>query len=128
VGDRAFYNRQFHHIALCLVDALAYRLGNVVGLAEAVTHIAFAVADHRQGGERKAPAALDDLRGAVQLYQLFDKFLFSRFPVAVTVAPAPPVPAAAAGSPGGGGFCSGSLGSRVFRCGLIFRGGIFACA
>ena len=44
-------------------------------LAEAEAHAAGAVADHRQRGEAELPAALDDLRRAVDRDQLLEELV-----------------------------------------------------
>src|SRR2546426_1575672 len=63
--DRRVLQRHEDQILLGVLHRLADRLGHLVGLAEADTHMAPTVADHHQRREREAAAALDDLGHAV---------------------------------------------------------------
>src|SRR5439155_27144124 len=63
--DRRVLQRHEDQILLGVLHRLADRLGHLVGLAEADTHVAPTVADHHQRREREAAAALDDLGHAV---------------------------------------------------------------
>ncbi|KAF5045109.1 hypothetical protein DSECCO2_484680 [anaerobic digester metagenome] len=60
------------HALARLLRGLADGLGNLVGLAQAIAHRAFAVADDDQGAEAEPAAALDDLGHAVEVHDLFD--------------------------------------------------------
>jgi hypothetical protein len=55
-------------VLLGLLDALLDRERDLVGLAVAHAHHVALVAHHDQRGEGEAPAALDDLRDAVDLH------------------------------------------------------------
>src|SRR5207302_5082952 len=64
-GDRRVTQRDEDQILLGMLDRLADRLRNLVGLAEPDAHVPASVADDDERREGKAPAALDDLRDAV---------------------------------------------------------------
>src|SRR3546814_1373657 len=74
VQGAALAQRHADHLLLGLVGRLADRLRHLAYLAVAVADPAAAVADHHQGGEAEAPAALDDLGDAVDADQLLNQF------------------------------------------------------
>src|SRR5690606_1050568 len=61
------HQRDPDEVLLRPLVALADRVGHLVGLAEAHADVALAVADHDESAEAEAPAALDDLRHAVDV-------------------------------------------------------------
>src|SRR2546428_4961382 len=65
--DRRPVLRDGEEILLRVLDGLRDRERHLTGLAVADAHAVDLVADHHQRGERKAPAALDDLGDAVDL-------------------------------------------------------------
>jgi hypothetical protein len=67
VGDRGPDHRDPDQVLLGVLDALADRLGDLAGLAQADPDVAGAVADDDDRAEAEAPAALDHLRDAVDL-------------------------------------------------------------
>src|SRR6185295_16013903 len=67
VGDRRPDHRDPDQVLLRVLHALADGLGHLAGLAEPGADVARAVADDDDRGEAEAPAALDDLRHAVDL-------------------------------------------------------------
>ena len=67
VDDRGARERDVEERLARLLDALLHREPGLLGLAVAEPDAAVAVADHHERGEREAPAALDDLRHAVDL-------------------------------------------------------------
>ncbi|VBB38633.1 hypothetical protein TRIP_E110100 [uncultured Spirochaetota bacterium] len=58
-----------------LFDGLADSLGHVVGLAESETHMTLVVAHNGEGRKGEAAAALDDLRGSVELDELLGEIV-----------------------------------------------------
>src|SRR5262249_34928496 len=62
--------RHAQHALLRPLDPLADRLRHLVGLPETEAHPSCAVADHDQGAEAEAAAALDDLRHAIDVDDL----------------------------------------------------------
>src|SRR5690606_9640359 len=72
VRDRALNARHAEEVLLGLLDALGDSRGHLLGLAVADADPAVAVADHAQGGEAEAPAALADLRHSVDLDYALD--------------------------------------------------------
>src|SRR5262249_18041960 len=71
VWHGAVQDRDAHHGLLRAVDRLANRLGDFLGLAEAEADAAVGVAHHHERREAEAPAALHDLRHAVDVDDLF---------------------------------------------------------
>src|SRR5690349_2017628 len=67
VGDRRPDHRDLDDVLLRVLDALADGLGHLAGLAKPGTDVALAIADDDDRAEAEAPAALDDLRDAVDL-------------------------------------------------------------
>src|SRR5204862_8239646 len=67
VRDRRPVLRDSEEILLRVLDGLRDRERHLTGLAVADAHALDLVADPAQRGERKAPAALDDLGDAVDL-------------------------------------------------------------
>src|SRR3954465_12329670 len=93
VRDRAGDPGHPVEVLLGLLDTLGDRRGHLLGLAVADTHGAVAVADDDQRGEAEAPAALDDLRHAVDGHDALDEVALlggsaSLAPPAVTTVPA----------------------------------------
>src|SRR4029079_1285090 len=74
VRDRGAHHRDPDQILLCVLDALPDRLGHLAGLAQPDADVTCAVTDDDHRAEAEAPAALDDLRDAVDL----DDALFER--------------------------------------------------
>ncbi len=68
VGDRAAVLGHAEEVFLGPLDALLDRERHLVGLAVADAHDFALVSDHHEGGEREAPATLDDLGDAVDLH------------------------------------------------------------
>src|SRR5262245_23234311 len=69
-GNRALDEGHVEHALLGLLDALADRLWHLLRLAEPESHPPGAVADDYEGAEAEAPAALHDLRHAVDVHDL----------------------------------------------------------
>ena len=67
VGDRRAVLGHAEQVLLGLLDALLDRDRDLVGLAVADADDLSLVTHHHEGGEREAPAALDDLGDAVDL-------------------------------------------------------------
>ena len=65
VGNGGSRQGNLEQVLLRLLSTLADRFGNLIGLAQARTHIPALVANHHQGRKREPPAALDDLGDAV---------------------------------------------------------------
>jgi hypothetical protein len=70
VRDRALGDGHLDHALLRLLDPLADRLRHLVRLAETEADAAVRVADDDQRAEAEAPAALHDLRDAVDVNDL----------------------------------------------------------
>src|ERR1035437_2982973 len=67
VGDRGSDHRDPDLVLLGILDALADRLGDLAGLAQADPDVAGAITDDDDRAEAEATAALDHLRNAVDL-------------------------------------------------------------
>ena len=74
VRDGGADERHLDDVLLRVLDALPDGLGHLAGLAQASADMPVTVADHDHRAEAEAPAALDDLRDAVDL----DDALFER--------------------------------------------------
>src|SRR6267142_1553976 len=97
VRDRPARERHFCHLAARGLDGFAHRFADLVRLAGRDSHVALAVPDRDERVEAEAPAALHDLRDAIDRDDVFHH--------AVVVAPTPvvaplatPAPAASAAS------------------------------
>src|SRR5688500_7377291 len=73
VRDRAARQRHRHHAAARRVHGLAHRLRHLVRLARREADAALPVADSDERVEREAPAALHDLRHAVDRDHVLDE-------------------------------------------------------
>src|SRR5690606_8975919 len=73
VHDGALDARDAEEVLLRLLDALGDRRGHLLGLAVADADGAVAVADHHEGGEGEATAALDDLGDAVDAHDALEE-------------------------------------------------------
>src|SRR3989442_1050061 len=94
VGDRATRERHLVHAAARRFDRLAHRFADLVRLAGRNADLSLAVADRNQRVEAEAPAALHDLRDAVDRDDVLDHAVALARPAAVTFAPVPtPAPA-----------------------------------
>ena len=76
VRDGHAVERDLEDVLARLVVALADRLGHLVGLAETDAHVTGLVADDDERREAEAPAALDDLRDAVDVDDALLELLF----------------------------------------------------
>ena len=80
VRHRRADHRHLEHVLARLVVALADGFRNLVRLAEADAHVTRLVADDDQRREAEAPAALHDLRDAVDVdHALFELFFVDVF-------------------------------------------------
>src|SRR5690606_22337595 len=82
----ALAQRHADHALLGGFRRLADRLGHLARLAGAVADPALAVANDHQGGKAEAPAALHDLRDAVDADELLDQLALLPRTVAIAVA------------------------------------------
>ena len=76
VRDGDAVERDLEQVLARLVVALADRLRDLVRLAEADAHVTRLVADDDERGEAEAPAALHDLRDAVDVDDALLELLF----------------------------------------------------
>ena len=74
VRNRAFMNRHPHQALLRAIDALANRLRNFIGLAQAESDQPVMVAGDYQRAEAEPAPALDDLGNAVDMHDLLFDF------------------------------------------------------
>ena len=77
VRDRGARERDGEEVLAGLFHALLDRGRDLFGLAVTEAHVAVAVADHHERGEREAPAALDDLGDPVDRDHSFVVLTFS---------------------------------------------------
>src|SRR5712672_3238931 len=77
--DRAVAQWHSNQALLGTIDALANRLGNFVGLAQAITNQTVLIAGDHQRAEAEAPATFDDLGHTVDV----DHLLFDIHPLRV---------------------------------------------
>jgi hypothetical protein len=83
-----FAQRHTHEAALGGVRRLADRFGHFARLAMAEADPALLVADHHQGGEAEAPAALYHFGDAIDMNETVDEFAVPFFPIAIAAAAA----------------------------------------
>ena len=76
VRDRRVLERDANHLGAGHLAALADRIGDLAGFAEANAHAAAFVAHDYQGAEIKTASAFDDLGGAIDEDDLLGQFLF----------------------------------------------------
>src|SRR5437899_618765 len=84
VRNRSAGERDFVHAAARRLDGFAHRLADLVRLAGRDPDLPFAVADGHERVEAEAPAALHDLRHAIDRDDVFDHAV--AFPLAAPIA------------------------------------------
>src|SRR5712691_837470 len=102
VRNRAAGERHFVHATARGLDRLAHRFADLVRLAGRNADLSLAVADGDQRVEAEAPAALHDLRDAIDRDDVLDHAVALAWPAAIALAavatpasaPAPPAPPA----------------------------------
>src|SRR3989442_815167 len=87
VGNRAARERYFVHAAARRFDRLAHRFADFVRFAGRDPDLSLAVADGNQRVEAEAPAALHDLRDAIDRDDVLDHTVALARPAAVAFAP-----------------------------------------
>src|SRR5579883_2829123 len=88
VQGAPFAQRHADEAALGRVRGLADRLRNFARFAMAEADPALLVADHDQGGEAEAPAALHHFGDAIDMDEAVDEFAVPLFPIAFAAAAA----------------------------------------
>src|SRR5437667_919938 len=87
VRNRAAGQRNFGHVAACRLDGLSHRFAGLVRLAGRNADLSLAVADGNQRVEAEAPAALHDLRDAIDRDDVLDHAVALARPAAIAVTP-----------------------------------------